>query len=345
MAKVRLWLNSLAIATLVASAGVGTGGQQVSPILPPIVVAQPVPEPSRCLILVGDIVHAKSSERWVRVGQLVVALTAKYPDCMVVLLGDVCNDESLGTDCYVWFDRSPWGELQKDKLIVAVGNHDLGVTGGLAYIPHFSNSFGETGLGFQGINLDPVAWRMLVLHTDLDRISQAAVDEQLRWLRNQMQAHHQSKCLLAVMHRPPYSSGVFASPRARRLTDVFYQYGGDLVVAAHDHLFNAFRFIRPIPSRREVELDRSTGLEVVVVGGGGSDPYHYLDPELHKIGAKSRYGEAHQEILITEKSGVVMLELRRRRFEWSFIALEGNTSRIAAKGAGVCHDNPSSYEE
>ncbi|MBI2356270.1 MAG: metallophosphoesterase [Candidatus Doudnabacteria bacterium] len=335
MAKIRFWLNALAIASALAGAQVVMGGQEkVQPILPPPVTPRVVvPEIPYTLVMVGDIVSRSSLDRAEQVGRSVAWIIERTPNSMAVLQGDICNDESLGDECYDWFARSSWGQLLRDgKLITVPGNHDYLVNSARTYFRLFPNSPGKTGLGYQGIDHGP-HWRIEALNSELPEGPER--QEQIRWLRSEMREHHQSKCLIAAMHRPPYSSGRFASPRARLLTSgEFFPLGGDIVSASHDHLFDSIQWVRPGDDPKDdlvIKLDKSKGMHVFVVGTGGSDPYHGL-----ALG-KPRYGDAHNEVVITQQSGVLRLTLWKGRYDWEFVQPNGS---VGAQGTGVCHDNP-----
>lgn len=332
MVKVRFWLNAVATAFLLASAGV-MGGQQVQPILPPVAVPQNVPEIPIRLLVVGDIVWPNTPSTptyWETVGEWVLAQVENDPTLWVILLGDICNYEQLGRECYERFERSAWGRISKSRIITVMGNHDKLVEGGRVYLQTFPSSPGKTGLGYQGVNLGEF-WRLLTINSEADAPAERL--EQGAWLREEMKQYHKSRCLIAAMHRPPYSSGQFASPRARLYTGTFYDFGGDVLLAAHDHLFDWIPFVKPLPNgpgEPRVELDRSRGINILIQGTGGSYPFHRS-----QLG-RPRY-EAHGEVVVTGITGVTRLSLWKARFEWEFVRLD---STVYRSGGGNCHENP-----
>lgn len=300
----------LAVASLVVTeAALGT--QSLRPALwPPTVFG------------VGDIMQCATPEGAEQTGHLMERLLNETPNSIGVTFGDNSNDDGseAGYDC---FDRSSWGKLMS-RLFPVPGNHDYGVDKELPfYFLYFPNA-GPLRLGYYAYDFG--TWRIYALNSDLvlPELRQAQLD----WLERDLFEHHKTKCLLAYFHRPPFSSGNFASPKwALPVFRKLYKYGADLVATGHEHFFAALPPLNP-----DGVVDRAHGVPLLIAGTGGA--IYFERP------GRLRYGD-HGEVVLARTLGVLRLTLHSAGFEWRFVPVDPAVA--GPSGTGTCHPNPPGF--
>jgi hypothetical protein len=103
----------------------------------------------------------------------------------------------------------------------------------------------------------------------------------------------------------------------RAVWRTLYAAGVDVVVVAHDHLYERFA-----PQDADLRFDPVRGMRQFVVGTGGA---HLYDPRAIKPNSEVRASEF----------GVLKLNLRQAGYEWQFVPIEGGGFRDF--GTGDCH--------
>ena len=174
---------------------------------------------------------------------------------------------------------------------------------------------------------------------------------QLAWLQNDLEENH-SACTAAYWHQPTFSAANSITPEgiaAQNFWQLLYQYGADLVLNGHDHLYAHYRPLDPLGN-----YDPNKGIREIIVGTGGET----LDPVVSTTVA-SGAGETNLEdpsgnvnfnALNLEAGstgyywGVMALKLHEHGYEWDFeSALEAPLAGAPAspnfsdKGSGSCH--------
>jgi hypothetical protein len=122
---------------------------------------------------------------------------------------------------------------------------------------------------------------------------------------------------LAAVHHPFESSGQNGpNPWLRDVWELLYSNGADVVVAAHDHLYE--RFAPMDPNQRP---DPHRGIRQFTVGTGGAPLY-------------SRGRAAATSELVIQSFGVLRLKLDPAAYEWEFLDAAGNA---VDRGLTMCH--------
>ena len=256
-------------------------------------------------------------------GRLMERLLNETPNSIGVTLGDNSNDDG-SEESYDCLNRSTWGKLM-DRLLPTPGNHDYGVDKELPFYFLYFPKAGLPRLGYYAY--DAGDWRVYALNSEL--ASPELRQRQLDWLARDLQANHKTKCVLAYFHRPPFSSGKFASlPRSMPLFKMLYRYGADFVATGHEHFF---AYVPPI--NPEGVIDAAYGIPIVIAGTGGA--MFFERPRT------LRWGRGGEEI-VTRTLGVLRVTLKPGAFEWAFVPA-GPTALAPPSGAGRCHDNPPGY--
>ena len=143
---------------------------------------------------------------------------------------------------------------------------------------------------------------------------------QLAWLRADLAANADVRCILAYFHRPMVSSGIFAAQRMGRLWEVLYAAGVEVVVNGHEHFYERFA-----PQTPTGGASPAFGIRQFIVGTGGA---HF-----HAAGARA----PHSEMVIQETLGVIKLTLRPSEYDWEFVDV---ASAVRDSGSGTCHGAP-----
>ena len=210
------------------------------------------------------------------------------------------NTQTAGTaqefrDCY-----SPtWGR-HKDRIRPAPGNHDWQTAGGAAYFDYFGSAAGPAGLGYYSYDLG--AWHVISLNGN---VSMKAGSAQANWLRQDLEAS-QARCTLAYWHQPLFTSSVHGyDATSLNAWQLLYDYGAEIVLNGHDHIFE--RFAPQDPSGRR---DDAHGIRQFTVGTGGYGLY----PVVRLQPNSEVQGMAH---------GVLKLTLRGDSYDWQFIPAAG----------------------
>jgi hypothetical protein len=279
---------------------------------------QRAPAPPATIFGVGDIMQCATPEGAELTGRLMERLLNETPNSLGITFGDNSNDDGTEEN-YKCFDGSTWGKLMS-RVYPTPGNHDYGVDPELPFYYLYFPNAGQPRLGYYGYDFG--GWRIYALNSEL--ASPELRQGQLEWLDSELRAHYKTKCILAYFHRPPFSSGIFASPRARPIFRKLYKYGVDLVATGHEHFFAALPPLSP-----EGAVDRTYGVPIMIAGTGGA--VFFERP------GTLRYG-VHGEVIVPRTLGVLRLTLKPAAYEWAFVSVHPAAS--SPSGTGQCHDNP-----
>ena len=278
-----------------------------SAVSEPVVPAQPVAPGYEVLIGAGDIAGCGP--------ELADAeATARLLDSnggTIFTAGD--NVQAAGTaqefrNCY-----SPtWGR-HKDRIRPSPGNHDWQTASGSAYFDYFGSAAGPAGRGYYSYDLG--AWHVISLNGN---VSMKQGSAQASWLRQDLEANR-APCTLAYWHQPLFSSSTNGNNAASRdAWQLLYDYGAEVVMNGHDHLFE--RFAPQDPSGRR---DDARGIRQFTVGTGGKS--------LSSFGST----QPNSEVRSNEAFGVLRLTLGSGSYSWSFLPVAGET--FTDSGTATCH--------
>jgi acid phosphatase type 7 len=219
---------------------------------------------------------------------------------------------------------------------------------------HFEEQSGVAD-GWYSYNLG--AWHLISLNIECSTQpggcdpNGAWFGAELQWLQNDLAANH-SACTLAYWHQPTYSATNGITPEgiaALGFWQLLYQYGADLVLNGHDHLYAHYR-----PLDAFGNYDPKRGIREFIVGTGGET----LDPVVTTT-VTSGSGETNQEdptgnpnfnALNLEAGstgnywGVMALRLDEHGYEWYYksalqapVAPAGSPATFTDAGSGTCH--------
>lgn len=287
------------LSALVAALAVGCGSNPVvpTPVPPPNAGSPPV------LVGAGDIAQCVTSES---------EGTARLLDSIagtVFTLGDNAYFHGSRDDyrnCYA----GTWGRHRARTRPVA-GNHEYESAGAFPYFEYFGEAAGPFGEGYYSFEIGP--WHIIALNSNVD-VGESS--EQVRWLRDDLRSSR-ARCTLAYWHHPLFSSGPNGNIRAMHtIWRTLYDADADVVLAAHDHLYERFA-----PQDADGRPDPVRGLRSFVVGTGGAALSQHFRSQPNSEMRLSAFG-------------VLKLTLSVDRLEWDFVPVSGGSLDF---GVAQCH--------
>ncbi len=160
-----------------------------------------------------------------------------------------------------------WGR-HKPRTYPSPGNHEYQVSPA-PYFDYFGDHAGPRGAGFYSYNLGN--WHIVSLNSN---VAVSPSQEQYLWLKRDLENSKSSfsKCNLAYWHHPLFTSGPSSgtNPLLRDIWQLLFEYGFDVVINAHDHLYERFE-MQDQNARRDTQL----GIREYIVGTGGAPLYQF----------------------------------------------------------------------
>jgi hypothetical protein len=218
------------------------------------------------------------------------------------------------TNCYA----PTWG-MFRSRTRPVPGNHDYyNNPGAKGYFGYFRRRAGPAGRGYY--KYDAGAWRIYALTSECAP-SSACYQNQYAWLKNDL-ATSPHDCVLAIWHRPRFSTGPHgSSTRMATIFQLLYDSGAEIVLSGHDHMYERYT-----PLDGSGTPDPVNGLREFVVGTGGASLYGFkTDSPLIEV----RDNTSH---------GVLRLDLSEGSYTWQF--LPAGSGSFSDSGVGNCHAAP-----
>jgi hypothetical protein len=285
---------------------------QTAPIDPnPPPPPPPPPPEDAVLLLAGDIGYCT---------RLVDEATANLLDDLdgtIIAVGDMLQEHGAGHSYESCYGPS-WGR-HLDRTLVAMGNHEYQPDSDpTAAFDYFGDRAGPRGLGYY--SLDIGAWHVIVLNSNDDFVSTAPGSPQEQWLRDDLAAHADTQCVLAVWHHARFYTGGpgRVNPTMRPLWQALYEAGADVVVNGHFHHYERYG---PQDPDANADPDRGIVLFTVGTGGGGRDGRGAPSPNVQARGQPN--------------GGVLRLTLQADGYRWEFLPAAGET--FTDSGSASCH--------
>lgn len=227
----------------------------------------------------------------------------------VLALGDnQYEDGSLG-DFKASYDPT-WGRF-KGRTYPTPGNHEYHTPGADGYFDYFGARAHRASNGMYSVNIG--RWHVVSINS-----GRGISDGQLQWVRRNL-GRDRHRCELAYWHHPRWSSGIQhgSHPGMGPLWNVLYRHGVDVVLNGHEHNYERFKLMNPAGDRAP-----RAGIREFVVGTGGRGHYDLGRPIR---GSQKR---------IDNRFGVLRMVLHARRYEWQFVAGNGD---VLDEGRHACH--------
>ncbi len=278
-------------------------GTNTSP--PPTIPAPPAPPvaATATVLVVGDIGMCSERDAVQRVGDLVARLEGR-----LLLAGDLAYMNGTLQEFLQCFDPA-WGRF-RNRWNPVPGNHDYGTPNVNGYRQYFGEAATPAGRLYYSLRIGE--WLVLMI----DSMDYANVGSpQYEFVRGELSTRRQT-CTMAVWHHPLFSSGPNGpNPSMGHLWNLLQQNGADVVVVAHDHLYE--RFAKQDGNGRA----DARGIRQFTSGTGGAPLY------------RSQRRMPNSESLASEL-GVLRLTLRPAGYEWEFLNVGGVTRD---SGSDSCH--------
>jgi 3',5'-cyclic AMP phosphodiesterase CpdA len=257
------------------------------------------------------------------------------PDA-VLAIGDEQYEEGTLAD-YRTYYADGWGARPLLRITYPVpGNHEYGVGPGetpsdpaAGYFRYFRRAAVDPngvsrGAGYYSFNLG--AWHVVALNSSTGDAPSRA---QVQWMRGDL-ARNRRRCALAFWHHPRWSSGIeHGSDRyIQPLWRVAVDGGVDVVLSAHEHLYERFRRKEPHGKPVSDDSPRPAAREFVVGTGGkgGNEGFGRPLP-----GSQVRWPSAGA----ADVFGALKLSLAPGSYRWSMLDLSGAV--VDSGGPVRCH--------
>jgi acid phosphatase type 7 len=292
-------------ATIRATAGGVSGSATIT------VAASPPPSDDPVLVGAGDIASCSSS------GDEATANLLDGIAGTVFTLGDNAYSNGSATDYMNCYGPS-WGR-HRARTKPSPGNHEYNTLNASGYFGYFGSAAGDPSQGYYSFDLG--AWHIIVLNsnTSCTTISCAAGSAQDTWLRADLAAHG-NVCTLAYWYHPRFNSGASHgnNTAVANFWNALYQYGADVVLNGHEHVYERFA-----PQTPAAAADPVAGIRQFTVGTGGASHYTFgtIQPN-----SEVRNGTTY---------GVLELTLHATSYDWQFVPVSGAT--FTDSGTGSCH--------
>ena len=226
----------------------------------------------------------------------------------ILFAGDLAYDRGTLDEFRRCFEPA-FGRLRTRSWAVP-GNHEYMTSGATGFFSYFGNRAGPDVSGYYALRI--AGWQVLMLNSN---VPMTRGSRQFEFVRQQMQAA--PRCTLAVWHHPFDSSGPNGpNSNQRELWELLYDNNADVVVAAHDHLYE-----RHAPMSGSLQSDPVRGVRLFISGGGGAPPYQ-------------RARAARNSEVMISTHGVLRLKLEPALYEWEFLGINGN---VLDRGLNICH--------
>ena len=237
-------------------------------------------------------------------------LTAKLLDTLsgtILIPGDAAYYSRRNPQPYRTCFAPTWGRHQA-RIRPVPGNHDADPDGMRRYFDYFGDAAGPQPGGYY--SFDAGAWHVVALNSNL---AMDADSPQGRWLAETL-ARNTTRCVLALLHHPPFSSGPYApDANVTAVLPLLARGGVDVVVAGHDHLYE-----RLAPMNATGARD-ARGMRTFVVGVGGN--------QLYGFGAIHPGSERRQNRVY----GILKLTLSPTDYRWEFVPAQPTRFRDAGR--------------
>jgi hypothetical protein len=267
----------------------------------------PPPTPSGRIgrmIAVGDIGEC-GSPAVERTARLIQGLAGE-----LVLAGDLAYMNGSMQDFLRCFD--PFYSQFRNRWRPVPGNHEYNTPGAAGYFQYFGGAASVGGRSYYSFMSGD--WLVLML----DSSSHGGIgigSAQYEFVRSELRAHR-NPCTVAVWHHPLFSSGA-NGPNVfmRDMWGLLYENNADVVITAHDHLYERF-------GKQDVDgRSDARGLRQFIVGTGGARLYDFM-----RLTPNSQ---------IRQKShGALELTLNFNDYQWRFLDTNG---AVLDAGGDSCH--------
>jgi 3',5'-cyclic AMP phosphodiesterase CpdA len=188
----------------------------------------------------------RGGPEWPEIRDAMTRLAASHDPDFVCFTGDFVmswNDQNEWDNWLrAWYLYARASDNRLIPLVPVIGNHEVLYPQPADYDPeteatNYYSQFNLPGnerwysLSFGGL------LHLVVLDSEIRAKTSAAWENQLAWLRQDLQAHRDHRWIVALGHRPVYTSGKYypGDSLLQDWAEEFGLFGVDLYFAGHDH--------------------------------------------------------------------------------------------------------------
>ena len=255
-------------------------------------------------------------------------------DGSVFTTGDNVYPNGTATDFTNCYAPTPWGStpvLSRTRPVP--GNHDwgTGVTDSLdGYFGYYGdNATDAGGMSYYSYDIPDSNWHVVNLDSECAQVAGggcAAGSDQELWLGADLAANS-TKNVIALWHKPRYSSGATNLQALQPLWDDLYAAGVDILMDGHDHIYERFTPMKSGATPADPPVaDATYGIQQFTVGMGG-EAHHNLGTTL-----------GTSLIRNNTDFGIFKLTLHATTYDWVFLPIAGST--FTDSGTGTVHGAP-----
>ncbi len=173
---------------------------------------------------------------------------------------------------------------------------------------------------------DPVCWHVIALNGNCRKGGGCEPGtKQYAWLQNDLATHPNSKyaCTLAFWHWPRFSSGPHGSDTDfDSIWRLLYQHDVDVVLNAHEHLYERFA-----PQDPDGNADPTHGIRQFTVGTGGVSHARFGTPDRLPTSQASN----------DDTFGILRIKIADGSYTWRFVPEPGKSFSDASNSPAACH--------
>jgi hypothetical protein len=206
------------------------------------------------------------------------------------------------------------------------GNHDWG-TGVIDSLTDYFAYFGANatdagGKSYYSYDIPGSNWHVVNLDSECQLVPGGCTNgsPQETWLEADLAANL-SKNVIALWHKPRFSSGTTNLTDVQPFLDDLYAAGADLILVGHDHIYERFA-----PLNASGTPDPTFGIRNNTLGTGGAGH--------HSVGSPI----PGSEIRNATTYGILKLTLHATSYDWQFMPIAGST--FTDSGTGSVHGLP-----
>ncbi len=247
--------------------------------------------------------------------------------------GDNVYPDGTAADFTTCYATTPWGSASVlPRTRPVPGNHDWGTgsTNNLnGYFGYYgANATDASGNSYYSYDINS-NWHVVNLDSECQLVPGGCDtgSPQETWLKADLAANS-SKNVIAVWHKPRYSSGTTNYQAVQPLWDALYAAGVDILLVGHDHIYERTAPMKSGPTLASPPVaDPLHGIRQFTVGTGG-EAHHGLTTNLLPT----------SEVRDDDTFGVLKLTLHATTYDWKFLPIAGST--FTDSGTGSVHGPP-----
>jgi len=238
-------------------------------------------------------------------GETMKAAVQDMPDAeLLVHAGDMV-DKGYEQEQWNWWFEVTKNQLMNKTLIPIIGNHEvMGNNGNGDYLAQFNNpSNGSDAAKGTSFSYDIGDTHFVVLNTEMGA---EGIDEQAAWLQADLE-QSEKKWTIVFFHQGPYGS-IYSNEKVQSTwVPIFDQYGVDLVMNGHDHIY-----MRTYTMNNGKAVEAGEAGTVYMIGGSSGPKFYGLTARpwqdvvfegKKQIYSKVEVTEEQIEVIVKSKEG------------------------------------------